>query len=195
MKNRYRIPNTVLTVLLASIGGLAVAQPAEAAPPPVITMQGRGSGLCVTALGTYNGAPVVQSACDYNSTAQRWARVSLGNGYELLQSVASTSTYPYAPRCLDVTDGINADGTKLQVWGCTNTPGMNWKLAYAYGSGYTTHDKVQSKLSGRCLDVPANSLVDGLQLQIWHCSSGTSNDAQVWNVPEPRYHYPTAVTP
>ena len=113
--------------------------------------------------------------------------MSLGNGYELLQSVASTSTYPYVPRCLDVTDGINRNGTPLQVWQCTNTPGMNWRLIPTNIPGYGTRYKLQTQIGGRCLDVPGGSLVDGVQLQIWTCSDGSGNAAQLWRVPTPFY--------
>ena len=180
MSRRWRILATALATALATIGSLAVAQAAYAVDP-VITMTNKGSWLCATVLGTDNGSPVVQSACN-GSVQQQWARVSLGNGYELLQSVASTSTYPYEPRCLDVTDGINDNWIPLQVWGCRNTPGVNWRLVYA-GIGYQRFYKLQTKVGGRCMDVPAGSLVDGEQLQIYSCTPGTGNDAQLWAVP------------
>ncbi len=33
----------------------------------------------------------------------------------------------YGNKCLDVTDGKNADGTKMQIWTCsTNNPNQKW---------------------------------------------------------------------
>jgi len=179
MRNRIRTARAALTVGLAVAAGLAVAQPAQAHHQPV-TVRNYGSGLCATATGNYNGAPVVQSACTY-STAQQWSRIDLGNGFLLLQSVASTSTYPYAPLCLDVTDGRNDNRVPLQVWACTVTTGMNWRFVHAGNIGFQPYYKVQTKVGYRCMDVPAGSLVDGEQLQTYTCSAGLTNPAQLWS--------------
>jgi hypothetical protein len=181
VSTRYKIVRAVLACALATGGGLAVARPAHAVPiPTTTTIQNYASGLCVAELGPYNGAPVVQTRCDPNSKAQRWTRIYLGGTYELLQNLESVSTYPYVPMCLDVTDGVNANGTKLQVWQCTNTPGMNWRFVDAYHGDYSYPLNVHTKIGPKCLDVPAASLVDGAQLQIWTCTTRTMNPAQLW---------------
>jgi hypothetical protein len=186
MRNRLRIAGAALTAGLAVTAGLTAAQPAYAHHQPV-TLTNYGSGLCATSTGNYNGAPVVQSACT-SSTAQQWSRVNLGNGYLMLQSVASTSTYPYTPLCLDVTDGRIDNRVPLHVWACTITPGMNWRLVYAGHIGYRPYYTVQTKLGNRCMDVPAGSLVDGEQLQTYSCSAGLTNPAQLWSgKPNPDY--------
>jgi len=186
VRNRMRIAGAALAAAVATVAGLAVAQPAQAHHLPV-TLRNYGSGLCVTSTGNYNGAPVVQSACTY-STAQQWSRVDLGNGYLMLQSVASTSTYPYTPLCLDVTDGRNANRVPLQVWACTLTPGMNWRFVFAGNISYRAYYNVQTKVGNRCMDVPGASLVDGEQLQTYSCSPGLTNPAQLWTG-LPRYDY------
>jgi len=179
--NRYRLARAVLACALAVGGGLAVARPAHAVPiPPTAVIQSYNSGLCATASGAYNGAPVVQTRCDASSKAQRWARIYIGGTWELLQNVESVSTYPYVPMCLDVTDGINANGTKLQVWQCTNTPGMYWRFVDAYHGDPAYPLNIHTKIGTKCLDVPAASLEDGLQLQIWTCTTRTMNPAQLW---------------
>jgi len=181
MSNRFRIARGVLACMLAAAGGLAVARPANAVIiPPTVVIQSYNSGLCVAASGTYNGAPVVQTRCDANSTAQRWARIYVGGTWELLQNVASVSTYPYVPMCMDVTDGVNANRTKLQVWQCTNTSGMYWRFVDAYHGDPSYPLNVHTKIGTRCLDVPAASLEDGLQLQIYSCTTSTMNPAQLW---------------
>lgn len=182
MSNRYRIALTVLASALAAAAGLAIAPPAQALGQAVV-LRSYASGLCAVPLGLDNGAPVVQTRCDYNSTAHWWVRISLGNGYELLQNAASAVTHPPLPMCLDVTDGGDTNGTPLQVWQCTSTPGMNWRFDYRGSGGEADIDplyNVRSRIGGKCLDVPAASLVDGLQLQIWTCSAGMSNAAQLW---------------
>ena len=178
MRNWLRTAGAVLAVGSAVASGLAVAQPAHAHHLPV-TLRNYGSGLCTTSTGNYYGAPVVQSACT-DSTAQRWSRVDLGNGYLMLQSVASTSTYPYTPLCLDVTDGRDDNRVPLQVWACTVTRGMNWRIVHAGTIGYRNYYNVQTKVGNRCMDVPAGSLEDGVQLQTYGCSPGLTNPAQLW---------------
>jgi len=177
--------NKVLRVLLigavAAGAGLAVARPAQAVPiPSVVVMQNDASGLCVTASGTDNGSPVVQARCDVNSNAQRWTQIYLGGSWELLQNLASVSTYPYVPMCLDVRNGGSANGTKLQVWECTNTTSMSWRFVDAYHGdpGYPLN--VHTRIGTKCLDVPAGTVVEGVQLQIYTCTTRTTNPAQLW---------------
>jgi hypothetical protein len=174
-----RIARGALAAALATVAGLGVAPPAQAVSRPT-SMRNYGSGLCAAPAGWYNGAPVAQTLCD-DSTAQQWTRISMGNGYELLQNVASVSTYPYVPMCLDVTDARDANGTPLQVWACTNTPGMHWRFVFRGSIGYRRpYYIVQSRIGGRCMDVPWASLVDGEQLWTWSCSPSSTNPAQLW---------------
>ena len=99
-----------------------------------------------------------------HGAGHRWAAdpvITVANkGSWLCATVLGTdngsSMYPYQPRCLDVTDGINADRIPLQVWACRNTPGMNWRLVYA-GIGYQRFYKLQTTIGGRCMDVPAGA--------------------------------------
>jgi hypothetical protein len=67
---------------------------------------GAGGG-CLAALSTApaNGTPVVVEACDPASEAQVWA---WHEGW----------SFTHAGLCLDVTDGVEAVGTKLQLWAC-----------------------------------------------------------------------------
>jgi Ricin-type beta-trefoil lectin domain len=181
MSNRYRIARILLACTLAAAGGIAVGRPAQAVTiPTTTTIQSYASGLCVAAAGAYDGAPVVQTRCDATSKLQRWTRIYLGGTWELLQNLQSVSTYPYVPMCLDVTDGVNANRTKLQVWQCTNTAGMSWRFVNAYHGDYSYPLNVHTKIGTRCLDVPAGSLVDGEQLQIYTCTTSTMNPAQLW---------------
>jgi hypothetical protein len=95
-EERSRIAAALLAGFVLTVAVLVVAQPAQASN--VCPMRNGGSGLFVSALGTYNGAPVVQCVCN-GSVAPRWARVDLGNGYHLYQGVASTATHPDVPGC------------------------------------------------------------------------------------------------
>jgi polyhydroxybutyrate depolymerase len=184
VSNRNRIKRVVLACVAFTVAGLAVARPAHAVAPTIMVQSG-ASGLCMAATGTYNGDPVVQTRCDSTSKAQWWSRIYVDSAWEMWVNVASVSTYPYIPMCLDVTGGRNANGTKLQVWQCTNTPGMYWRVVDAYHGDYyfpyNMHTKIGiSERRAKCLDVPAGSLVDGEQLQIWYCTTNTMNPAQLW---------------
>ncbi|KAG7087961.1 hypothetical protein E1B28_012002 [Marasmius oreades] len=76
-------------------------------------------------------------------------------------------------KCLDVTDGINADGTKLQVWACVNgSTNQQWIS--------TTDLTFQWAGTNKCIDLTDGNITDGNQLQIWTCDSNNSN--QKWTV-------------
>nr|WP_296069059.1 ricin-type beta-trefoil lectin domain protein [uncultured Actinoplanes sp.] len=63
-------------------------------------------------------------------------------------------------KCLDVTDGSTANGTRPQLWDCTaGNPNQQWTVA-ADGS-------LQGL--GTCLDVADNSTSDGAVVHLWDC--------------------------
>ena len=66
---------------------------------------GSGTSYCLTASGTDNRAAVDIQKCDGHAD-QQWTftggTVNIFNG----------------TKCLDVTNGANADGTLLQIWDC-----------------------------------------------------------------------------
>jgi hypothetical protein len=112
----------------------------------------------------------VQQPCD-GSLSQLWIPDPF-SGYQHFVNAASR-------KCMDVTDGTNADWTPVQQWTCTYTPGMAWKtptiLPYP-----AVPFQVKSAIGGRCLDVRGGSLQDGAVIQIYHCTS--NNPAQVWTI-------------
>lgn len=61
---------------------------------------------CLTAMGTENGDIVEVQPCNRGLANQDWTfrggQVQIFGG----------------SKCLDVTDGVNQDGTRLQVWDC-----------------------------------------------------------------------------
>lgn len=70
--------------------------------------------ICLTAASNNDGAAVTIQSCT-GSAAQKWTFA--GNGQVTV----------YGNKCLDVTDGKNADGTKMQIWTCsTNNPNQKW---------------------------------------------------------------------
>jgi glucose/arabinose dehydrogenase len=71
-----------------------------------------------------------------------------------------------ASKCLDVSGGATADGTKVQLWTCNSTAAQNWDR-----NGLTL------RALGKCLDVAGGGTADGTAVQLWTCN-GTG--AQNW---------------
>jgi len=121
-------------------------------------------GRCLMPLGgvKQNGTPVVLADCD-GSEAQTWSRPSA-----FPNSLAVFGNY-----CLDIVNGQDVNGTRLQLWECSS-----------YGdfqSWTVVGDHVQWLGHARCLDVPDGVMTDNAAImQIWDCTPG--NDNQSWEV-------------
>jgi Ricin-type beta-trefoil lectin domain len=77
------------------------------------------TGNCWTASNNTNGAKVVLGKCTLGSPSQNWT-FSAGatphkNGLDGIGTVKI-----FGDKCLDVTNGVDADGTHLQIWECTS---------------------------------------------------------------------------
>jgi hypothetical protein len=145
--------------------------PSASALPGVFTIVNYGSGLCLDTYGAGWGEPVVQQPCDSTRPTQRWGlsrhtatRYLLVNG---------------AGQCMDVRDGVNANGTVVQIWGCDRwVRSMRWGLTTLIPDLYFM---VFSDIAGGwCLDIAGGSLQPGAQLQIYRCSSSRTNTAQIF---------------
>ncbi|MEV4752506.1 fibronectin type III domain-containing protein [Streptosporangium sp. NPDC049248] len=79
--------------------------------------------------------------------------------------------------CLDVPAASQADGIKLQQWGCTGATAQSWTFTATPGGFYT----LRNVNSGKCLDVPYASPDPGTQLQQVVCNG---SDAQNWQTVE-----------
>ncbi|HEY3483703.1 MAG TPA: ricin-type beta-trefoil lectin domain protein [Streptomyces sp.] len=67
-------------------------------------------------------------------------------------------------KCLDVTGGSTANGTRPQLWDCTSGPNQQWTLA---------SDGTVRGL-GKCLDVTGSGTADGTAVQLWDCFGGAN---------------------
>lgn len=120
------------------------------------------STKCITASSQADGAPVVIQPCT-GAQSQQWTFTG-GN-------VKVFGTF-----CLDVTNGVKADGTKLQIWTCSaGNPNQQW----SWGK-WDNHISWSGQGSEQCLDLTNGNLADGNQLQTWDCTPGNLN--QAWNV-------------
>jgi endoglucanase len=126
------------------------------------------SGSCVDASGsgTANGTIVQQWVCGSQQSNQEWQFQSRGNSaYSIVNRNAPAVV-------LDVTNVGTANGSLLQLWTYGGGSNQQW-TPVALGNGYYKFVDVGS---GRCLDTPAASTANGVQLEIYDCN-GTAAQA------------------
>ncbi|KIJ55622.1 carbohydrate-binding module family 13 protein [Sphaerobolus stellatus SS14] len=120
---------------------------------------GNDASKCVTATSNTDGATVTLQACT-DSANQQW-------------TFTGGAVQVFGNKCLDVTDGSTADGTKLQIWTCgTNNPNQQFYYTGDNRLAWTNH--------GKCTDLTSGLLTAGNPIQVWACGGGNPN--QVWNV-------------
>ncbi|HEV7737287.1 MAG TPA: ricin-type beta-trefoil lectin domain protein [Chlamydiales bacterium] len=74
-----------------------------------------------------NGSPVRGVSCTDPTARKVWIVPQAGHGNRGSIRVAFGTDGTAPVKCLDVTNGINANGTKLQLWDCTaNNVNQNW---------------------------------------------------------------------
>ena len=104
--------------------------------------------------GTTNGATVQQWTCGSQQSNQEWQFQSRGNGaYSIVNRNAPSEVW-------DVTNVGTADGSLLQLWTYGGGSNQQW-TPVSLGNGYY---KFVGVGSGRCLDTPAASTANGVQL-------------------------------
>ncbi|KAF7309256.1 hypothetical protein MIND_00295900 [Mycena indigotica] len=134
------------------------------------------TGSCITATQNADGAPVVIQPCGNNATQLNSWLVPNGVGVPGPLKI-------FGDKCLDVKDGANADGTKLQIWTCAagNTNQM-WvpggqEIPIAWSG------------KGKCIDLTNGDTTAGNQFQVWTCDPQSQNPNQRFNnldVTEPK---------
>ncbi|GAA2582028.1 PQQ-dependent sugar dehydrogenase [Dactylosporangium fulvum] len=147
-------------VLCVATGVVAAAAPAVADTVGPIT--GIASGKCVDVPATtVNGTQVQLYTCN-GTAAQTW---TVGTD--------STVRTP-GNKCLDVAGGVNANGTKVQIWDCSDgNPNQRW----TYSDSART---LVNPATGRCLDVAGGSTADAAKLHIWACNPAVAS--QQWGL-------------
>ncbi|KAK1231148.1 hypothetical protein PQX77_005739 [Marasmius sp. AFHP31] len=125
---------------------------------------------CISASENADGAPVVIHDCNTEETAKHDWEVSLFTR----QNAGPQQIKVFGDKCLDVKDGANTDGTKLQIWTCT--PGSTnqlWISVNDFTFNWAGTDK--------CIDLTDGNIADGNQLQIWTCVGGPGSQNQKWS--------------
>ena len=175
---RLRLVALLLAVATMAAVSLTVASPASADTQGPI--RNAGNGKCLTPVGLFQGAAVVQNPCDIDSNgnvinrAQQWDAVCV-----------DASCPPFHVRnhaneglCLDAR-GFATNGTPIQLWTCNSISNENWD----YGPSPDPLDPyfmLRSRVSGttsHCLDVPGGSDADGVAMQLYWCNG---SPAQTW---------------
>ncbi|CAG7848974.1 SubName: Full=Uncharacterized protein {ECO:0000313/EMBL:CCA67412.1} [Serendipita indica DSM 11827] len=111
--------------------------------------------------GKNNGSPIILADCN-------------GSMDQLFTFQNGQVTMYGGSMCLDVTDGVNADGTKLQIWQCYRGSANQ---AFYYNSWDYT---LSWNGKGKCVDLTDWSLASGNRIQVWSCSQNNQN--QLWHV-------------
>ncbi|KAJ7806876.1 hypothetical protein B0H14DRAFT_1564896 [Mycena olivaceomarginata] len=107
---------------------------------------------CLSVASNTDGAAVeIEDCVAGGSTSQGW-------------TISGSNLKIFGTKCLDVTNGLTTDGTKLQIWTCAagNTNQM-WTV-----SGNT----IQWSGHSSCLDLTDGSVANNNLIQIWTCTQG-----------------------
>ncbi|KAJ7726814.1 ricin B lectin domain-containing protein, partial [Mycena maculata] len=122
---------------------------------------------CISAASNADGEPLTIHNCNTeDSTEQDWQFSSFDE-----ENAGPQNLVIFSDKCIDVVNGVNADGTPLQIWTCAegNTNQM-WISV--------TDDTFQWSGTDKCIDLTNGVSTDGNVLQIWTCTEGDVN--QKW---------------
>lgn len=100
-----------------------------------------------------NGSPVFITPCSDTTSRKVWTLPQIGHGNSGTYQLAFGPDGTAPIKCLDVTDGVVAPGTKLQLWDCTK--GNENQFFIPTG---TIRWEITGLLGALCVD-----LTDGIQ--------------------------------
>ncbi|KAL0572015.1 hypothetical protein V5O48_009957 [Marasmius crinis-equi] len=127
-----------------------------------------GTQGCIAASSQTPGAPLVIHDCNTGDVSNY--------NWDVKEFPADPTPQPIKlvgqDLCVDVKDGVNADGTKLQVWSCVSgSTNQLWSHTNSLGIW-------QWAGTNKCIDLTDGITTDGNQLQIWTCDSSNGNRNQ-----------------
>ena len=163
-----RIAATAATVLAVSgagfVGVTLVSAPdarADVTPGTWYSVVNKNSGKCVDAraAASANATAVQQYSCN-GTSAQQWQFTATSGGYYRV----GTNNAPN--QVWDVTDVSTADGGLIQLWLYGGGNNQQWQPVQEADGAY----HFVNRNSGKCLDVPAASTADGVQLVQFTCN-------------------------
>ncbi|MEV4410417.1 RICIN domain-containing protein [Catellatospora sp. NPDC049609] len=164
---RRAIVSALTASVLASVGVAVVvvlgAPSAQAAitPGTTYTVVSKASGKCVDArsAATANGTAVQQYTCN-GTTAQQWRFDSTSGGY------FRVGVGPNVNQVWDVSNVSTADNAAIHLWLYGGGNNQQWQAVQEADGAY----HFVSRHSGKCLDVPAASTADSVQLVQYTCN-------------------------
>ncbi|KAJ7081191.1 ricin B lectin domain-containing protein [Mycena belliarum] len=162
----------MISTTLVALSALALSASARQIQSRSTTFYNAGIQGCIAVAENADGEAVTIHNCNTEDLAlQDWTATFAIRG--------DTSPNPIkivGNKCIDVKDGKNADGTKLQIWTCSGGPNQQF-VGRLDGS-------FQWAGSNKCIDLTDGRITDGTQLQLYTCGSGNLN--QQWdNAPNP----------
>lgn len=154
------------------LGGASAPASPTASPTPTASsgpisttawysLVSKNDAKCVDAraAASANGTAVQQYTCNA-TTAQQWQFQSTGaSTYHINSRLDST-------KVIDVTGKSTADNAKLQLWSWAGGTNQQWQPV-SEGGGYYHFVNLNS---GKCLDTPAASTADSVQLGQYTCN-------------------------
>ncbi|KAF7307969.1 hypothetical protein MKEN_01158400 [Mycena kentingensis (nom. inval.)] len=118
---------------------------------------------CIAVESNTDGAPVVIHDC--NEDNGDGAVVDWQVSFFTRQPAGPQQIKIYEDKCLDVKDGVDADGTTLQIWTCdANNKNQQWTSQTDWT--FTWAD------TNKCIDLRDGGITDGTPIQLWTCSDG-----------------------
>ncbi|PVF95892.1 ricin B-like lectin [Serendipita vermifera] len=136
---------------------------------------------CLEAQGNWDGARVVTADCgNWHYENATWTAPK-GGAPETGGAGPLTQLKIFGNKCLDVPNGGNWNGNKLQIWTCYDgNPNQLWQVNGDGTINWASHNK--------CLDLTDGNLRDPVvRTQIWTCGTESNpNFNQFWNFVPPR---------
>ncbi|MGW3283151.1 RICIN domain-containing protein [Streptomyces sp. NPDC001002] len=167
-------------MVAGAAASLLTASPSQAAatalPTGFSTLTNAASGKCLDArsAATTNGTAVQQYTCN-GSTAQQWSFTTTTDGYVSINNGNNTS------QVVDITGVSTADNALAQLWTYGGGANQQWLPVDEGGGAY----HFVNRNSGKCLDDPAASTADSVQLVQYTCNGSAAQRFQVAAVNPP----------
>ncbi|KAF5338247.1 hypothetical protein D9758_012833 [Tetrapyrgos nigripes] len=132
---------------------------AAVARSQVLLYSAKASGKCLTPSSNADNAAVTIGSCNANAASQQWT-ISNGN-------------LKVFGKCLDVTNGQDVNGVKMQIYTCYQG---NTNQQFRYSDNHIAW--LGPNGYAKCLDLTDGNTNDGNPIQLWDCSSNNQN--QIW---------------
>ena len=109
----------------------------------------------LTYFSNCNGSPIIICDCT-GKDDQRWSFNNHG----------AITAYG-GKKCLDVTDGVDSNGVKIQLWDCSEGTNVNQRWDYGILGSPMNGNHLRWSSHQRCLDIPNVNTTNGNRVQLW----------------------------